>query len=149
MLLVDLEKGNEDARETSKSDKETPAGFELFQTFIVVLFFALVAVFVAWFFDLNIKLFVTPYPEDNNNIVKHVATGLANPTMGLVGLFLGVVFVFFCALRRASTGDGVAGLREEGEERRSESASSLSFSVRGFSLSLQYKPYGDDLALTA
>lgn len=95
MLLVDLEKGNEDARETSKSDKETPAGFELFQTFIVVLFFALVAVFVAWFFDLNIKLFVTPYPEDNNNIVKHVATGLANPTMGLVGLFLGVVFVFF------------------------------------------------------
>lgn len=95
MLLVDLEKGNEDARETSKSNEETPAGFDLFQAFIVAVFFALVAVFVAWFFDLNIKLFVTPYPEDNNNIVKHVATGVANPTMGLVGLFLGVVFVFF------------------------------------------------------
>lgn len=95
MLLVDLEKGNESARETSKSDKEIPAGFELFQAFIVALFFALVAVFVAWFFDLNIKLFVTPYPEYNNNIVKHVATGAANPTMGVVGVFLGVVFVFF------------------------------------------------------
>lgn len=95
MLLIDLEKGNEGAQETSKSNEETPAGLELFQAFIIAVFFALVAVFVAWFFDLNIKLFITPYPEDNNNIVKHVATGLANPKMGLVGVFLGVVFVFF------------------------------------------------------
>lgn len=95
MLLVDLEKRKEGAQETSKSDKEIPTDSEFFQAFIVALFFALVAVLVAWFFDLNIKLFVTPYPEYNNNIAKHVATGVANPTTGLVGVFLGVVFVFF------------------------------------------------------
>lgn len=99
-MSVELKKEEEGARKPSENGEELSLGGYLLISFVVVLFFVIIAVSLVGVSGLHAKLFIASYPENNYNIVKHVATGFANPTLGLVGVGLAVFFVFFglCAI---------------------------------------------------
>lgn len=109
-MSVELKKEKEGTRKPLENGEKFSLGGYCFSAFVLALFFAIIAASLAWFSGFITQLFITSYPEDNYNIVKHVATGLANPALGLVGVGLAVFFVIFglftvCAYSDSTKGD--------------------------------------------
>lgn len=94
-MSVELKKETEDTGKPLENGEKSSLGDYCFSAFVLALFFAIIAVFFVWVSDLHAKLFVASYPEDNYNILKHVATGFATPTLGFVSVGLAVFFVVF------------------------------------------------------
>jgi hypothetical protein len=94
-MSVELEKETKETCKPPKDDRELSTAEDFCTSILIAVFVSIVASVIAYMFGLYLKIFVEDYPNNNENISKHIATGFADPTMAIAGITSGVFFIVF------------------------------------------------------